>query len=448
VPSVTEIQEPVTSSTVEPAASIVDAVAIADALVVAPLTRRSVRAAAPVVAPLTRRAARGRELELPALSEVVGAEVVELLAVEPEAAEQAPAAATVVEIVASPPRELPLALPTSPVAHAHTAAESAPRADAPAADADASAPSREADDVDAFAEALRRFAQSGPTPIISVAESAPEQVIADEAPTGRSHRGRGAKSAPASAPSSALPRKSVFRRVATTSFSIGAMGIVGLVAVGMTLPSQAVAAASGTASVTNAVSLAASNSTGGGESAIQAFAVPSEVQTSSLDRSDYTTGSKADMAASLGISHFSNFFTNNPNSPIQWPFAVGVSISYGFGWRTGEFHEGLDFTPGAGAKIQAVADGVVRVATESGGGYGVMIIIDHVIDGQPVATRYAHMAYGSLRVKAGDHVKVGEIIGQVGDTGYSFGAHLHFEVLQNGTTPIDPLPWLRSHAGG
>ncbi|HAN24285.1 MAG TPA: hypothetical protein DCP95_06890, partial [Microbacterium ginsengisoli] len=189
MPSVTEIQEPVTSSTVEPAASIVDAVAIADALVVAPLTRRSVRAAAPVVAPLTRRAARGRELELPALSEVVGAEVVELLAVEPEAAEQAPAAATVVEIVASPPRELPLALPTSPVAHAHTAAESAPRADAPAADADASAPSREADDVDAFAEALRRFAQSGPTPIISVAESAPEQVIADEAPTGRSHRG-------------------------------------------------------------------------------------------------------------------------------------------------------------------------------------------------------------------------------------------------------------------
>jgi murein DD-endopeptidase MepM/ murein hydrolase activator NlpD len=77
-----------------------------------------------------------------------------------------------------------------------------------------------------------------------------------------------------------------------------------------------------------------------------------------------------------------------------------------------------------------------------------MVIIDHVIDGELVSTRYGHMQYGSLKVKTGETVKVGQIIGLVGDTGHSFGAHLHFEVLQNGTTAIDPLPWLRSHAGG
>ena len=76
------------------------------------------------------------------------------------------------------------------------------------------------------------------------------------------------------------------------------------------------------------------------------------------------------------------------------------------------------------------------------------LVIDHVIDGERVASRYAHMQYGSLKVKAGDTITVGTVIGNTGNTGRSFGAHTHFEILAGGTTAIDPIPWLREHAGG
>jgi murein DD-endopeptidase MepM/ murein hydrolase activator NlpD len=58
------------------------------------------------------------------------------------------------------------------------------------------------------------------------------------------------------------------------------------------------------------------------------------------------------------------------------------------------------------------------------------------------------MQYGSLQVTPGQKVKVGTFLGRTGNTGRSFGAHTHFELLQNGTTAIDPLPWLRQHTGG
>ena len=52
----------------------------------------------------------------------------------------------------------------------------------------------------------------------------------------------------------------------------------------------------------------------------------------------------------------------------------------------------------------------------------------------------------SLMDQVGDTVSVGEYIGRTGNTGRSFGAHLHFEVLLNGITAIDPLPWLGQRA--
>ena len=58
------------------------------------------------------------------------------------------------------------------------------------------------------------------------------------------------------------------------------------------------------------------------------------------------------------------------------------------------------------------------------------------------------MQYGSLQVSEGEQVTVGTVVGHTGNTGRSYGAHLHFELLVNGTTAIDPLPWLREHAGG
>ena len=106
------------------------------------------------------------------------------------------------------------------------------------------------------------------------------------------------------------------------------------------------------------------------------------------------------MAETAGIDTAGAFFTNDPTANIQWPFAAGTSMSYGYGMRSGRLHAGIDFTPGSGAPIQAIADGTVRVATESGGGYGVTVSIDHVIDGEVITSHYAHMQYGSLRVTA------------------------------------------------
>ncbi len=146
-------------------------------------------------------------------------------------------------------------------------------------------------------------------------------------------------------------------------------------------------------------------------------------------------------------------FTNDINGTIQWPFASGVPISGVFGHRIAPCsngcssdHKGVDFAPGMGAPIQAIADGVVREAVNSDTGLGVHLVIDHVIDGQLVTSVYGHMLPGSLRVKAGDPVKVGTQIGQVGNTGASTGPHLHLEIHIADGTPVDPFAWLQEHA--
>ncbi|MGP3534517.1 M23 family metallopeptidase [Microbacterium sp. RD1] len=279
--------------------------------------------------------------------------------------------------------------------------------------------------VDEFEAAARLFSFTGETPVqVAAAALAEEEAPASPRPT----------------------QGSSFRRVAAASFSVGVIGVVGLLTVGMTTPVEAVAAAQGG---TAAVSVLAPGDVAPDESEIQAYVAPAQVENQAVTRTDdYKVTSIAEIAAESGISNFSNLFVNNPNSPIQWPFAVGVPMSYGFGMRSGTMHQGIDFTPGAGAPVQAIADGTVRIATESGGAYGVMVIIDHVIDGELVSSRYGHMQYGSLQVVTGQQVKVGTFIGRTGNTGRSFGAHTHFEILAGGTTAIDPLPWLRSHAGG
>lgn len=377
---------------------------------------------APPAPPLTRR--RARELARPVAETPVDVALAAIDDVDTTVPE--------IDVVAVDAAAVPDELPTVEADDADQAFTDAVMAD----EAEAHAI------VDEFEAAARLFSFTGETPIqvaaAAIDEDEDQPAITGTTPTrGPRRRFSGA----------------AFRRATTASATVGAMGIVGLLAIGMTTPAEAVAGA-GNSAATASVSLASSSSPSAASKKsiaadeIQAYVSPADSQVVALDRSEYATASTADIAAESGISHYSNFFTNNANSAIQWPFAVGVSISYGFGVRSGVMHDGLDFTPGEGAQIQAVADGVVRTATESGGGYGVMIIIDHVIDGQLVSTRYGHMQYGSLKVKTGDTVKVGQIIGLVGDTGHSFGAHLHFEVLENGTTAIDPLPWLRQHAGG
>ncbi|MFF7291685.1 M23 family metallopeptidase [Microbacterium sp. NPDC008134] len=245
------------------------------------------------------------------------------------------------------------------------------------------------------------------------------------------------------------PRRSGrIRKVVAVGASLGVMSLAGLLAVSMTLPAEALAAVQGTSvASTSLIAPAEADEKAAADDEIQAFVTSSDVQNEALDRGDdFSTVSLVEVAAEQGINYSNEVFTNDPDAAIQWPFLVGVGMSYGYGMRSGRLHEGIDFVPGNGAPVQAIADGTVRIATEQGGAYGVTVYIDHVIDGEVITSHYAHMQYGSLQVKAGDKVTVGTVVGKTGNTGRSYGAHMHFELIVNGST-IDPLPWLKANAG-
>lgn len=134
---------------------------------------------------------------------------------------------------------------------------------------------------------------------------------------------------------------------------------------------------------------------------------------------------------------------------VQWPVGAGTTVSSFFGYRSCDgcstFHSGIDFTPGAGVPIEAVADGVVVGSTVADGSWGVHVTIEHDVDGVVYRTSYAHMQTGSMTLQIGDTVSRGQVIGRVGNTGQSFGAHLHFTVQTADGTFINPLPWMNEH---
>lgn len=121
---------------------------------------------------------------------------------------------------------------------------------------------------------------------------------------------------------------------------------------------------------------------------------------------------------------------------------VVAKRSSGYGWRihpvkkVRKFHKGLDMAAKTGTPVVAAGDGVVEFAGVNGG-YGNLIRLDH---GGGLTTRYGHLS--KILVKKGQQVTAGERIGLVGSTGMSTGAHLHFEVRQNGQpmNPAEALP--------
>lgn len=126
--------------------------------------------------------------------------------------------------------------------------------------------------------------------------------------------------------------------------------------------------------------------------------------------------------------------------PSNRPVSTGW-YSSNYGWRidpfTGKnaFHEGVDFMADSGTPIHAAGGGIV-VFADVYAGYGNMIDIDH---GNGLVSRYAHAS--KITVKAGDIVMKGQKIAEVGTTGRSTGAHLHFEVLHQGA-PQNPQHYL------
>jgi len=135
-----------------------------------------------------------------------------------------------------------------------------------------------------------------------------------------------------------------------------------------------------------------------------------------------------------------------------WPVEQ-VAISSDFGWRNAPCegcssdHQGVDFVPGAGTKVFSVYQGIVTSAGWDGG-YGNRVEVTHYVTDEDGVTRewktlYAHMQSDSIPddIYVGAVVQTGQVIGLVGSTGLSTGAHLHFELLIEGEY-VDPMPIL------
>ncbi len=131
-----------------------------------------------------------------------------------------------------------------------------------------------------------------------------------------------------------------------------------------------------------------------------------------------------------------------PKDALPQPPVEG-KVSFSFGQKSAvlgdnsKTHKGVDIKARRGTVVKAAGDGKVIAATSRYQGkraWGKVVVIDH---GHGLVTRYAHL--DSYRVKRGDRVNAGHVIGAVGSTGKSTGPHLHFEVIQDGEQ-IDPTP--------
>jgi len=125
---------------------------------------------------------------------------------------------------------------------------------------------------------------------------------------------------------------------------------------------------------------------------------------------------------------------------IRWPTSEPVITDY-FGWRKKgrrreRLHDGVDLKAPKNTEIFAAAKGKVIYASRKIRNYGKMVVLDH---GNAWSTVYSHL--NEYKVKVGDEVNLGEIIGLSGKTGRASGPHLHFEI-RRGSDPLDPLLFL------
>lgn len=134
----------------------------------------------------------------------------------------------------------------------------------------------------------------------------------------------------------------------------------------------------------------------------------------------------------------STYTTANAEEGFLWPAPTSKNITSGFGNRKialygyERFHTGVDIHGAIGTEILAIADGTVVVSTFDNG-WGEYMIINH---GNNILSLYAHM--DCRYIKRGEKVERGQAIGELGNSGFSSGPHLHFEIRENGT-PINPF---------
>ncbi len=126
----------------------------------------------------------------------------------------------------------------------------------------------------------------------------------------------------------------------------------------------------------------------------------------------------------------------------KWVRPVGIwNITSWFGPRWGTNHDGIDLAAPTGTPLYAMSKGtVIQAGWENSFGNKVAI---QYWDGSVIW--YGHMS--SISVATGQSVGPGQYVGAVGNTGHSFGSHLHFEVqaASTGDNPMNPVPWLQQH---
>ena len=154
-----------------------------------------------------------------------------------------------------------------------------------------------------------------------------------------------------------------------------------------------------------------------------------------LDKIEAESKSLNEVIRSAGVKD-----ANLSSMPVLKPVADKYvnRLASGYGTRfhpilkVNKMHKGLDFAASTGTPIYATGDGAVKVS-EFNSGYGNMVVLKH---GNGYESLYAHMSRS--KVRNGQKVKRGDVIGYVGSTGLSTGAHLHYEIHKNGEA-VDPV---------
>jgi hypothetical protein len=240
------------------------------------------------------------------------------------------------------------------------------------------------------------------------------------------------------------------RTIGSRVLSVAAMVFAGALAIGMSVPANAFDTGAGDQVLSGASSATTSADRGDG----QTVEVSDTVTGVSAARDVFTVTSWAEMLRLKYGTRDYTYSLGDPNGPIRWPFPYAVPVSSGYGERAAPcygcstIHMGIDFNPGVGAPIYAIASGVISQAEDGNGGYGNFLYIDHgnlLGDGVNVQSLYAHMQHGSSTWQVGDVVEVGDFLGTVGQTGQATGPHLHFELLLDGAQ-VDGFAWLRANA--
>ncbi|RGE18050.1 M23 family metallopeptidase [Leucobacter sp. wl10] len=137
----------------------------------------------------------------------------------------------------------------------------------------------------------------------------------------------------------------------------------------------------------------------------------------------------------------------DPSVLVNYPFDTTVTLTDGFAYRTApveQFHDAQDFAAAPGTPIRAIADGTVLEAGWASDGCGFSLKLGHEIDGADVTSRYCHMQADSHSLAVGDTVRMGDQVGAVGNTGMSFGPHLHL-ALRVDDKPADPMPFIAEY---